>query len=188
MRLQADDIFKAQFLNELVSSLETDLGAGAIVEVIAVTPEGEIITTVTFWGSEGVDAAIEAEDKVTQGLDGLAALSANAWISRLGDLVIDSEGTNADVIRPDDSVKLEFDATFTNLDVLVRAVLVPLGFHLYHLPRADPLSLPQSAPSPLPFHFLPAFLAPSSGSLLNCPLLPLLDVDELPSSPIVAEL
>lgn len=83
-----NSLFQDEFIQEYIASLQSDLGPGAKIEVLSISPSGEVRTSVTF--PPGTPSAVidAAEEKLNQGLAGLAALSSNVFINSLGKLTL----------------------------------------------------------------------------------------------------
>lgn len=86
------------FVEEFSRSLGADLGENAVVEVIEVTPEGQVIASVTFPGVGSAEAEA-AEEKLNRGMQALVALSTNEYISGLGSLSLDGGSLKKTFLR-----------------------------------------------------------------------------------------
>lgn len=106
-------------MEEYIGSLKNDLGPDAVVEVKNITPLGEVITVVTFPSGVPAGIAQEAEDRIAEGIEGFKALASNAWLSQLGELLVDPTSAESVQVAPPAPVNIEFVLGFSDPAALV---------------------------------------------------------------------
>lgn len=144
--LQAEDSpDRERFIEEFADSVRTDMGPFAQVEVVEVTEDGKIVTSVVFPGTKP-EAAEEAEKKLSQGMAGLAALSQNMFITGLGTVSVDTSSVGKTNAGSATATRLGFSAAFSNPEKLV--FTPPPAVLLRHFELEGPAQAEQGGKAP----------------------------------------